>query len=82
MTGDQAIPERRLWAAVLEAAVRDAVRPMPEDEPGSYKNSINWRQDRAYVKTGAFAQLCLLAGIEPEYVRNHVLSKMTEDETR
>lgn len=76
MTGDQALPERKLWAAVLETAVRDALRPMPKDEPGSCKNTVNWRQDRAYVRTGAFSEVCLLAGLETEYVRRNVISKM------
>ena len=79
MTNDQALPERKLWAAVLETAVRDALRPMPKDEPGSYKNTVNWRQDRAYVRTGSFTHLCLLAGLEAEYVRKNVMAKMTED---
>ena len=76
MTGDQAMPERRLWAAVLETAVRDTLRPMPEDELGSYANVVRWRQDRAYIKTADFSDICSLAGLEAEYVRKHVISKM------
>lgn len=82
MIGDQALPERRLWAAVLETAVRDALRPMPKDEPGSYVNGANWRKDRAYVKTTEFGDVCSLAGLEVEYVRRHVMAEMTQDETR
>jgi hypothetical protein len=79
VTGDQAMPERRMWAAVLETAVRDTLRPMPEDEPGSYRNVTRWRQDRAYIKTADFSDICLLAGFEAEYVRKHVIAKMVED---
>ncbi len=79
MTGDQALPERKLWAAVLETAVRDTLRSIPEDEPGSYANVARWRQDRAYIKTADFSAICSLAGFEAEYVRKHVIAKMVED---
>jgi predicted RNA-binding Zn ribbon-like protein len=37
------------------------------------------RQDRAYIKTADFSDICSLAGFEAEYVRKHVISKIVED---
>lgn len=79
MIGDQALPERKLWTAVLEFAVRDALRPMPEDDPGSYANGMNWQKDRAYIRTSEFSLVCSMAGLEDTYVRRQVMAKMTED---
>ena len=76
----QSLPERMLWTSVLESAVRDALRDKPTDEPGSKRNSVQWLQDRAYIRTSAFAEIWLLAGVDPQYARDHILNKMASIE--
>ncbi len=76
----QSLPERMLWASVLESAVRDALRNKPTDEPGSKRNSVQWRQDRAYIRTSAFSEICLLAGVDPQYASDRILNKMASIE--
>ena len=79
MIGDQALPERKLWAAVLEFAIRDAMRNQPRrlDETAT-RAQLDWRRDRDYVKSQSFTEVCLLAGIEPNYARKRLRSKLDE----
>ena len=76
MTIDNAIGERRLWAAVLELAVKDALAPEPRMRAKQYGVEANWRASREYVKSLSFDRVCSLAGVEPEYAREKVLRKM------
>jgi len=76
----QSIPERRLWAAVLEFAVRDAMRAKPRRIDQTEASArISWQRDREYVKTTSFAEVCSLAGVDPEYARDRLNRKMADE---
>jgi len=77
---DQAIPERRLWAAVLSFAIKDAMRKTPSRiDQTEARAALDWHRDREYVKTASFDEVCLLAGVDPQYARDKLKRKMADE---
>lgn len=80
-TGDDAC--RRLWCAVLNLAVADAVAPMPRAFPSEPESAclakINARERaRAYIGRRDFRTVCHLAGMDPDAVAERVRQRMAE----
>ena len=55
-------PERRLMAAVIRQALRDATRSTPE---------LAWRA-RYYIDSDGFAADCAWLGLNPDYIRERL----------
>lgn len=69
-------PEKRLWAAVVLQAVRDAARPNPSNKSKSRGADIAARaQARAWLTAGSedFQLVCNLAGVNATAVRSQAL---------
>lgn len=63
----QRAPEQKLWAAVLEAAVEDALTHKDPDEKEAARR---WFMDAG----NNFKLVCDLADFDPDYIRKRVLS--------
>lgn len=63
--------ERQLWCAVLHQAVADATSPLVRNR-GEHLEQC---RARTWFRTGNrdFQQVCLLAGYDPDRIRNQVL---------
>jgi len=41
--------------------------------------ALDWRRDRKYVKSTSFDEVCLLAGVDPQYARDKLKRKMADE---
>lgn len=69
-------PERRLWLAVLEQGLRDALGPEMSDESagnGSRRETAIARQNgKRWLQSPDFRDVCFRAGLDPDAVLRRI----------
>jgi hypothetical protein len=73
-------PEREVWVACLDVALKDALRPLNKSD---IEGSIGWWQQHAAdvwvrSKSNDFIEVCELAGFDPEFVhKSYIFGRIT-----
>lgn len=73
-------PYQRLWLSVIEQAFKDALkgaaRPLEGDHLGA--EAVEQRRALMWFKDGDedFRRVCHFAGLDPNYVREHVIPRL------